>query len=702
MTSNTIVNGAPMTLSRGTQDNSTRVPAVEAEVVPTHLPKIYLYAAKGPRGAQLVVGNARNQMYGDATFDLRSPFATHQTVLSNAVNTPGNSQMIERMIPVDAGPKANFLLSLDVLETTIVQNQRDAAGNFLLNPSTGLPIPITPAATLPGYKVKWVLSSITTKDPEDADSDIFGIAAQAPGDQTDGAEQSVRYPIFQWWANSEGEIFNNSGLRIWAPTDDSSGGIKTNVLTDNKAYPFRMAAVRRLTATSSAKLVETEAGEPNFDFVLKEGQINAAVNDQISLGDIYLKKFQTNDIRFAPKYADLANFKIYQENIDELLALFYALEKSHTGAGFDWTVGATDEMYMFNFLSGRSSLNSPYFTYEVDTEAVGSVRLSESTNLFAKGGADGTMNETLFAGLVSTAVSEYANPNSQLMDTAVNVESIIYDTGFPLLTKYDLCKVLAERKDTGVILSTHVVGGATLSSSEDHSVAVALRTKLQMYPDSDYFGTPVFRGLIMGRSGILRNSDYTKRLPLTIELAVKAATFMGAGNGFWKKDFLFDKAPNNVINLFDDVSNTFTPAVQRNKDWDVGLNYAMSYSRKQLYFPALKTAYDNDTSVLNSFFVMMCCIELQKVGERVHREFSGVTSLTNAQLIDRVNKEVEKRTTGRFAGMFKIEPAAFLSDADEQRGYSWSLPIKLYANGMKTVMTLSLAAHRMSDLDAAV
>lgn len=702
MSTTTIVNGAPMVYSLGTNDVSTRTPVIDPEVIPTHLPKVWLFGAKGPQGPQLVVGNGRNQMYGDATFDLVQPFATHQTVLSNLVNAEGNAQMIERVIPADAGPKANFLLSLDVLPTDIPLYQRDSQGKYITDPVTGLPIPVSPAASVPGFKVKWVVSSITSNPQNLPDLQLFGNAAVTPGDQTDGVEQSQRYPILQFWASSQGSLFNNSGLRIWAPTEGNSTGILNNVLTNNKAYPLRLSVIRRLTANSTARIVEAEDGSPYIDFVLKPNQLNAdAGNARISAADLYPSRYQELlDLRFQPKYADLSGFHVYQANVDTLVDRFYQAEKSHTDALSDWTAGATDEAYKFNFLSGTSSQDGPYYTFVIDNNAAGSVRLSESTNLFAAGGSDGTLNETIFDGLVASAVGEYANENSELMDTALNVESIVYDTGFTLPTKYELAKVLAIRKDIGVVLSTYTVGGQQLSSAEDHSIAVALRTRLQNYPDSDYFGTPVFRGMIVGRNGILRDSQYTKRLPLTLELAVKAAKMMGAGNGIWKSEALFDKHPLSLLELFDDVNILYTPAKQRNKDWDVGLNYPIRFSRKQLFFPALKTVYNDDTSVLNSFFVMMACIELQKVGERTWRYFSGVTSLTSDQLIDRVNKKVEELTVGRFAGMFKVVPACLITSADEVRGYSWTLPIKLYANGMKTVQTLSLETHRMSDLNA--
>jgi hypothetical protein len=695
---NTIVNGAPMTISYGINDKSKRTLPIEAEVLPTHLPKIYIFAQKGPTTPQLVVGGSRDRMFGSDTFDLRSKYATHQTVLANLVNAEGNAQMIERLIPSDAGPKSNFKLSVDVLPTQVVQYERDVTGKVALD-SSGLPKPTVPATTVAGYDVKWVLESVTSKTVDDTDSDLFGISGVIDGDQTSGGVQSQRYPVLEFWANSQGSFFNDTGLRIYAPSTNSSISVNANFLAATKAYPFRMSAIKRASVNATARPVETESGEQAFDFCLKPHTINPATDAQFYLGDTYLDKYQTTkDLRFPPKYADLNGFKVYQENIDAVLELLYTAESAFYGeSGSDFTVGATDEKYAYNLFTLTSSTGAPYYSAKLNTADSNAIRLSEGTNLFAKGGSDGTLSVATFNQLVSDAVSEYANPNSHLMDTAVNAESIIYDTGFPLPVKKALCNFISERKDTFVVLSTYEVDGQQLSASEDHSVAVSLRTKLQMFPESDYFGTPVTRGMVVGRNGVLRNSLFTKRLPLSFEVAVKAAKMMGAGDGIWKTAALFDKAPNNEINLFEDVTVPFTSAMQRNKDWDVGLNYAMSYTRKSLYFPALKTVYNDDTSVLNSFFTAMACVELQKVGERTHRHFSGSTSLTNAQLIERVNADVVNQTIGRFANLFQVVPAAYISGGDEARGYSWTLPIKLYANGMKTVMSLSIETYRMSD-----
>lgn len=699
MSNSYIVNAAPMVISLGISDKSTRVLPLEPEAIPTHLPKIYLYAAKGKAAPQLCVGNMRNTLYGDDTFQLDSKFATHATVIANIVNQQGNAQMIERVLPADIGPKANFLLSVDVLQTTNTVYQRDNDG-FIILDNAGLPLPATPAATVPGLKLKWVLSHVTAKQPGDVDSDLFGQATSAVGELTDEDDNtSMRYPILQFVANSEGSIFNNSGLKIWAP-NVRSDGVNERFRDATSVYPFRLSVVRRANELSSARVQSAEDGSMTVDFTLKPGVKNPANTMQMSFQDVYPKRYQeTTDLRFAARYADFDQVHIYQNYIETVLGLIHAAEKAQVGVGSDFntTKPDADQKWLANLFTAVHSSGVPYRAVQVDSSSQGAILLTQSTTLWAKGGSDGTMNETAFNGLVGEAVAEYANDNSPLLDSAWNVESITYDSGFSLLAKYELIKFVAIRKDLGVVLTPYEVGGPIMSPAEEHSAATALRNRLAMYPESDYFGTAPCRGIIVGRSGMLRNSLYTKRLPLTVELADKCAKFMGASNGQWKRVALFDKAPNNWIEMFDDVSSPYIPKNQRNKEWDVGLNSPQRFDRRKLYFPALKTVYDNDTSVLTSFITVMCAIELQKVGERIHRRYSGVMSLTDAQLVEALNREVEKLTVGRFAGLFKIAGAAVITEADRLRGFSWTLPIKLFANNMKTVETLYIESWRMED-----
>lgn len=693
----TIVNAAPMPILRGTDDQSTRALVAEPEVLPTHLPMVYLYTKKGPETPQLVVGGSRSLMYGEESFDLRSKFATHATVYSNTFNSQANAQMIQRVRPADAGPNASLRLSLDVLQLAALPlYERNADGSFRLD-EDGLKIPT--GETTPGLRAKWVVDVVA---PDVNGDPTFGIGAQSPGTQVDQATstQSVKYPIMDLEAPYFGADGNNYGVRIFANTTQSNSPLDDRIVANDKVFPFRMACVYRATELSTPRVVETQSAEQFVEVSFKRDSLNTATDQLLYVGDRFIQSYQDLDsLVNPPMYGPFGQVHVYDANVKTILDLAYAAETPFFTDDSDFT-GEADEEYRFNLISGVSSNNVPYESYELINTGNDAVRLAEASTQYARGGSDGTMNEQLFGELVAELVTDFANPNSVLMDSARYPVSIIYDSGFPLATKYALCSFIAQRKDTAVVLATHDVLGIPLTASQDSAMAVALRTRLQMYPESEYFGTPCMRGMIVGRSGKLLQSQYTKALPLSLEIARKAAAYMGASNGRWKPGFAFDAAPASQVDMFNPstVNVTYTPAPVRNKDWDAGLNWVQSFQRRTLFFPALKTVYDNDTSVLNSFFTMMACVELEKVGERAWRQFTGSANLTNAQLIERVNQFIIDNTLGRFDDRFVIRPDTYFTEADLARGYSWSMKITIYAPNMKTVGVLSLEARRIEDL----
>ncbi len=685
-----IVNAAPMVVQRGTQDLSTVQLPISLPQVPQHCPKFYFYAQKGPQTPILTGGQDMINIYGSESFDLRKKYANHVTVFINGINAQGNLMMMQRVVPADAGPNATINLSLDVLPTSVNQYQRNSDGSIYLSP-TGQP---NITGTTSGFKVKWVFSYNAASAP-------LGTLAVTTGTQTDpttGATSQL-YPIFQFEVGSPGNYGNNRAIRLWAPTLISDPDMDTNILINNRAYPIYLSVYGRTNSRTAPTIRETLTGSDRVTSVYAPGTIDSLTDQLIYIQDNFISSYQTLNQPGIPNvYGDFGSMYTYQANIDQLLAQFFAAEVPFISSYTDFTSN-TEDMYMFNFISGQNSNGSPYTSFQLVDDS-DSVRLTNYANIYAQGGSDGTMNDTLFDGLVQEQVLRYANPNSTLMDTATNVESIMYDSGFSLTTKQAMASFISNRKDTFLVLSTFTTfndGGQQLTESEENSIAIALRTQLQMYPESTYYGTPVMRGMIMGRNGKLLNSTWTNRVPASYEVAIKSARYMGAANGKWTSGFDFDSAPGNVINSMYDFNITTVSAENRNSDWDVGLNWIQAFDINSFFFPALKTVYDNDTSVLNSYFTALAIGQLNKVAHAAWRQFTGESHLTNAQLADAVNAFVLDNTTGRFDERFIIVPDTLFTEMDVLRGYSWTLPIKIYAPNMKTVMTTYVQAYRISD-----
>lgn len=686
----TIVNGASGVVDHGVQDLSTEPYGRAPEELPQHLPKYMIFAQKGPTSEELLVGNERNLMYGDDTFVERSAYFNHQTHHSNGVNAEGNAAMYVRMLPTDAGPKPSIRLYADVLPTQVDVYQRNSDGSIKTDVAGD---PIVTGHT-PGYRVKFVAKHFANA----AEAETFGAATIVAGDQTESGTsvQSQRFPIFDLEHSFFGKDGNLAGLRLWGQSINNVSQMPTKLMSSEKTYPYSMAIIRKNTKTGSAGLVETIFGEQQLTVTFKPDVVDPVTTARLFFGERVVGDYESlNDPKYARKFGEFGRIKVYSDNIDGLVKMFQAAEAPFLTSESDFTADVEDA-HLFNFITGMDSTGSPYNSY-IFTDATNAVRFSQSTNLYANGGSDGTMTHEHHAELVSEYMARYKSESDELNDIAYHVESHIYDSGFPLDTKYDLINFIANRKDTFVVLSPSEFGQRELTSSEEYSVAAALQSRLALHPDSSYFGTSVFRAMIQGCVGKVRGSQVIDKMPLTYELGVKSAKYMGSGNGVWKNGANFDGYPGSLIEKQTDLSIRWTPDDVRNRNWDVGLNWVMRYDRTSFIFPACKTVYDNDTSVLTSYKTACAIIQLHKIVHKAHRTFTGVSGLTPAQFTKRVNDYVSEQVRGKFDNNFIIKPRAFFSSLDEIRNYSWTLPVDIWATGMKTVMTTYIVSRRLEN-----
>lgn len=717
MSADTIYNAAPEVINLGTQDLSTQQLPIEPETVPQHCPKFYLWMQQGPVTPQLVSSAHAGQLYGTNSFDVRQKFANYATAMYNNIAALGNKCMLQRLVPPDAGPAANLTLLIDVLPVTVNITERNSDGSITLDANGN---PVLTGQTAPGYEVKWVVTNSNSQEyvlgqqtitngelfssgsavTPNASDYILGSSTAPTSSAAQGQTVSQRYPILEVQASSFGNWGNNTGIQIFAGTQNSLNyPIPAAILQQNRIYPYFFQIQQRANSLSSPSVVPTILGSNNLLFSFQPNQINPLTDGDLYLESIFNSSYNnTTNPTFPRVYGPYNSIYIYSDNIATVLQMFYEAEIPFINQWSDFT-GDPEDVGLFNFVSGVSSQNVTYQTF-ILTQDWDSVQLNPTTILYTGGSSDGTMNDTVFAELVTAELVEYADPNSPIQDLATNVESILYDPGYPLTTKQAMADVIAIRPDTMVALGTYACNTPIPNADEEYSTALALMTQLQMYPESEYFGTPVMRGIIIGRCGTLINNLYTKTVPLTNELAMKAARYMGASNGKWKPGFNFDGAPGSIINSMNNVNITFVPPAAKNIDWSVGLNWVQAYDRRSLFFPAFKTVYNNDTSVLTSFITVMGICTINKIMHEAWRNYSGESYLTNAQLIDRVNSFITTATNGIFDSRFVVVPNTYISDMDSIRGFSWHVQTQLYADNMKTVQVSYVTSYRMSSLTA--
>lgn len=673
----------------GIEDNSTRAQLAQAEVRPTHFPLSMFYSAWGPDYMQAAVGALRTTLYHEDSFVENSKFATHATVLSNRINATGNTQMHWRMIPKDAGPKSSLRLWLDLLPTMKTVWARNRDGSYMLNEDG---VKIDTGERIPGFIGKWVVSEVQP--------DTFGLATEKPGSQSDAQNNtSIMYPWMDFEVPHFGAHGRNFGISMWTRQTSGEDSFDERLLTNEKFYPFSIAMVSRRNELSTGKAVTSLTGANSIELSFKPDAFDRNTRTRMYVGENLIDKYQNLQDPLNPRFGPFGKMHVYSDVISIVLTSLYQAEAPYVTESHDFTGSdVEEEKYMYNVISGHTANGRPYESLDLDYSGRDVVRMSQNAMFFARGGSDGTMNDELFAELVEEAMQEFENPASPYaIDDVRYPVSILYDSGFPLSTKYALCKFIALRKDTAVVLSTYDTLGTRLTAAQESSLAVALRTRLQLYPESTYHGTPVCRGMVVGRNGKLIGSEYRGRLPLTIEIATKAARYMGAGDGVWKGQYSFDRGEMSRVTDFTDVNVTFTPADVRNADWSNGLVWVESFSQRDLFFPAMKTVYSDDTSILNSFFNMMGCIEMVKVARKAFVMFVGSDKLTNSEFKKAQEDFIAQDVKGRFDNRFVITPTVFYTAADTAAGFRWSTRINFKGPNQKTVMSLGIDTERRED-----
>lgn len=685
-----VVNAAPMVKDLGIQDLSPeRIPRTPIPV-PQHLPKFYIFAQKGPTTPELLFGAERNEMYGDKTFSAGSAYYNHQTIFANAVNARANACMLQRLIPADAGPKANLTLWLDVLETTVDLYERNTDGSIK---TSGLGDPVLNGTT-PGFKVKWVVTSASTAQQ----AQQFGLRTQVAGDQvdTDSTTQSIRYPIFDFVVDSQGSYGNDLGIRMWTPMA-ALNEVPYKMMAQEKAFPYFISVVERESANVTPTVQTTIYNEQFITVTVKPGVEDPLTTKKLYIGENFVPAYgNTTDPRYAIQRAPFSGFHIYQANVDELLEKFHNAEVPFIDQFSDFTSDEGD-FGLFNFVTGVSTQNVPYhsfvFVNDQDTDVV---TFSAFTDVMAAGGSDGTMTEDIFNEMVQKEIKRYRDRKDELMDLAYHIEQAFYDSGFNTETKFLLPSFISQRHDTFLFLGTHTFGERMLTASEEQSMSASLRTHVLNYPESAYFGTPATRCMIMGCSGVIRNTTY--RVPATYEIAIKFARYMGASSGEWNGEYKPDGDPGHLVEELTDLNMVWVPEDVRNRFWDVGLNWIGRFDREAFFIPAYKTVYADDTSVLTSAITVFALCTMNKIGHAAWRSYVGVSYLSDLQLCERVNNFVRDRSRNKFDDRFIIVPSAVVTDLDEARGFSWTLPIKVGAFGMKTLQTLYVQADRAARL----
>ena len=139
------------------------------------------------------------------------------------------------------------------------------------------------------------------------------------------------------------------------------------------------------------------------------------------------------------------------------------------------------------------------------------------------------------------------------------------------------------------------------TQTQEDAYGAALKAAFNSTMESDYYSTPVTRAILRGQSAqVIEANIWDGYLPLTYEFMCQLSDFAGDPSGIWREKYDFTIEPNNVVQLMENINNTYRENNSYSKLWDIGVNWSSSYDQFRFYTPAVQTVYPYDDSVLNS------------------------------------------------------------------------------------------------------
>lgn len=707
--------GTPEVIFLGTDDKSKRLKPYVKPPKATHVPLFIMYTEKGPLGKKEYVGENLTQLYGEKTFDPTSPYFTAANMFASVIMGQGNPLVVQRVLPADAMTKiANVTVYLDVLPESLPIYKRYEDGSIVLD-SNGDPVQ-DGDKTIDGYKVK----IITEYDPNFNPNTSLGNKTTKPGTMTDAnGNKSTMTPIIEYKAKYQGGYYNKLGFAYELQNKDE---VTDDFIEGLKALPYNLYMYEKEDDGTSS-MVSNLFGAKKAVFSFKPDAKDPATNLAITLKDTTGLWFNETEDDLPYKPWDIEEPYVYNDNLKSLLDKFIQAEAPYinanvtavgsdgsdvtvnTSAWFDFIPGVdlTEQSYLYNPFNGFSLKRVPYFAVVRDTDSAvltetqDEAFFSASIPVFLNGGTDGDLSMINLESEIGKIMEQYADPNSKYMNMALNPENIFYDVGYTLDLKKKLINFIKIRKDTALVLSTRQWTDKQPNDIvTDRAIAINLKTLLNLAPESIYFGTGVARAIVVMGTGKIKNWLNNDYYPLTFDIAYKSARMMGGPK--WDREELFDRGGRNIIKTMYDVKPESIPQGVKPVLWNVGLIYPDNSDLNQWFFPALQTVYDNDTSVLNSYFTIIALTVINKIAFKLWVKYTGNVELTPAELMDALRNDANQELKGKFADLIKVVPDPVITNFDKATGYSWTMRFELYANVPTTVMRTYTVAFRKEDL----
>jgi len=660
----------------GIQDQSIATQVPEAENTPQHLPWFMGPAAWGTNKATYNDGVLFTRRYHENTLDYRGKYATHTTPFIKGCLGAPNPIFFKRL-DMPGSAIAGMTIAYDVLQTEIPLYEVDDEGHFITDQGDKVPT----GEAVPGLSIIPVLTNL--------DFDSMGDGTKVPGIQTKEGATSQIYKILDIPAKWAGSLGDGIGLRFSSPKTNSISPVDEDSMLDQKAYFHRLEIVLKENPKYAANVWNTFYGSRSIDFCLKPDAYHPIYEQDLYLPDIYESQYVSEDNDVDGPFGDMF---LYQDNVDELLALMQSVESNVNSR----VSNEDEDMYLMNLFTANDHNGIPYRAIALADSLNNYPEFTEINTHYLVGGDDGDLSIEAVEAQIANELRNFGSLTDKYKDMARFPMSCFYDTGFGLDVKYAMAEILAGRSDMDISATPFISSISKPSVSEEISLAMALRARYRLVPESTVYGTATCRVTIMGQSARIANSTWTAPVPANYELMMNRAKYMGSEDGLRKDNMNYTVSPLNKIKYLrlSDISDVWTEDAVRNQQWSVGLTNIHSAGLKDNFVPAWQTIYDSSESTLNSERIMTITGVVKRIAFRVWVELVGNDTLTEEQFIERSNVRISELCLNKFGRNILIRPETYF----ENSASTWNTKIHIGSPHQRIANQVSVVTHSYDDL----
>lgn len=671
-------NSSPLNNKQGWQDNS--VPELVRQAIgdPIHKPLIFTFGGRCvDNEAFPLSGDNLLSLIGRDVVDYRSKYATFNTPFLNMFNANGNEMMVQVVRPDDA-KVAMQRMAAEVLLTDVEIYERNTDGSIKYD-ATGQAMV---KETRPGMQIVFRVMEIN-----DANG-LFKNGKQMQGTLTGtGGEKSMIIPLWDIKGPYASSDVNGFGYKLTVPTAKSSPALSAAYQQKVGGRVYTLQWFETLAGVSSPVIWKTLKGMTTLNFSFKPDAYYEPMATDLDFDSIVTPAWRNTipEIGALPDYGPFEEFYVYHANLKALLEQVAGLIDN-----------APADPYLIDIFNGLDLNGNPYDGLIVNPGTVtGKATFSSQHVHYLSGGSDGTLNNDVFDELVRREMSLFPEDGKVRYDNELKYSlGCFWDAGFSFETKEVLCNFIGRSRNTFLGLCTHVYNEGRNDLQAEESAKVALMEMVSAVPESDKFGTPAARGLIMGQTGKIRNSSYKEAVPLIYSIANFFSKYMGAKDGYCKPEYRFNRGSKTIIEDVTDVSMPWKGNEVYASDWDVSLISARSYDYYRVFIPAIQSIYPEERSVLNNALFNFLMTYVYRVTDRVWADTTGLSGMTRAEAAKDIENNIIARLANRLDGNANVIPTARFTDEDISNGNSVTVDLRCEGGTLLTQFNTTIRVYR--------